>query len=649
MQFDADELIRIIPGPPFSTQRHAWREYLYQWRADARARVPYEDERYTRPEGLWTQRCYCSAMVMMWDAELLDAHTATYRCESFVEQGRREFGGYDAVVLWAAYPRIGFDERNQIDFYRELPAGIPGLRDLVARFHDQDVRVLMPFNPWDISTRRERQSDFDAFVEVAVAVDADGLYLDTLSELGSVSANTGAVLDRTVLESEGSLPLTRIHDHQMSWGQGFEDSTAPGVLRNKWFEQRHMVHMVDRWSHSHSSELHTAWMNGAGIVVWENVFGAWMGWSDRDKSLLRSMLPAQRRFVRHFTEGHWTPLLPTAGPVYASLWELERSRLWTFVNREGRIVDGPLIRLPEQGDQVYVDVIRGVELEPTADARGQVLAGVVGPRGVGAFLAVDRSAMAPLKSLLEEQRAISARAEWGDEEPVRKPIARAVISRGSGVTDGMVEIDPGRVFLTSIFRERECGTYEEHPFAVDYDLYLYDPENSFDLCGSHTRAVELTRYAIDVRPVSNGEYFAFLQETEYRPRHAENFLYHWHGPAPSDRVQGEPVVYVDLDDARAYAQWAGKRLPSEEEWQHAMETRPLGHGSRRVWNWTESERSDGRTRWCIIKGGSDYQARGSIWYADGGVQDPSFSAKFIFVWPGLDRCGTIGFRCAADL
>ena len=278
-------------------------------------------------------------MLMTWDSELLDARNATFHPDAFVERGAHEFGGYDAIILWGAYPRIGFDDRNQLDFYRELPGGVPGLHDLVCRLHSLGVRVLMPFNPWDQGTRREPRPDIDAFVELIVQIDADGLYLDTLSELGPVLDTTAAVLDRLVLESERSLPLNRIRDHQMSWGQGFEDSVAPGILRNKWFERRHMVHMVDRWATDHSPEIHTAWMSGAGVVVWENVFGAWHGWSERDQSLLRSILPIQREFSEHFITGAWTPLVATAGPVYASLWERDGTRLWTFVNREQRRVE----------------------------------------------------------------------------------------------------------------------------------------------------------------------------------------------------------------------------------------------------------------------------------------------------------------------
>jgi len=101
-------------------------------------------------------------------------------------------------------------------------------------------------------------------------------------------------------------------------------------------------------------------------------------------------------------------------------------------------------------------------------------------------------------------------------------------------------------------------------------------------------------------------------------------------------------VYVDLDDARAYAKWADKRLPAEEEWQYSA--RNFGA----VWEWTESERSDGRNRFAIIRGGSAFEAKGSNWYMTGGPQPANFAAKYLLFWPGADRCATLGFRCVRD-
>jgi hypothetical protein len=121
----------------------------------------------------------------------------------------------------------------------------------------------------------------------------------------------------------------------MSWAQGFGDSSVPGVLMLKYFEWRHIQHHVSRLSRDHTWDLQSAWMNGSGMVVWENVFGAWEGWTPRDRSILRSMTPIQRRYTPLFSAEGWTPLVETLAPnVYASLWEVQGVWLWTLVNRD---------------------------------------------------------------------------------------------------------------------------------------------------------------------------------------------------------------------------------------------------------------------------------------------------------------------------
>ena len=195
--------------------------------------------------------------------------------------------------------------------------------------------------------------------------------------------------------------------------------------------------------------------------------------------------------------------------------------------------------------------------------------------------------------------------------------------------------------------------------------------------------ITLPDFFIDEAQVTNAEYERFLRATGYPPPHGENFLKHWPREQMPAELADHPVVYVDLNDARAYARWAGKRLPTEEEWHlaaqgtdgrtwpwgkdfdpskcnpggHTMAVRSFPKGrspsgcynmSGNVWELTESVRSDGHTRFCMIREGSFQHNSGSRWFLASGPQPCSHHAKLMLMWPGLDRCSTVGFRCMKD-
>jgi formylglycine-generating enzyme required for sulfatase activity len=193
-----------------------------------------------------------------------------------------------------------------------------------------------------------------------------------------------------------------------------------------------------------------------------------------------------------------------------------------------------------------------------------------------------------------------------------------------------------------VFQLRECGTYVR---ADHLNQDFPDQEQQ----RSSSRALDVDGLAIDELPVTNTEFQRFLGSTGYVPRVPHRFLDHWAGGAPPPGQADWPVTFVDLDDARAYAAWAGKRLPTEDEWQVGVSEGYALYGRRRVWEWTESEHSDGHSRFVIVKGGSDLVLNGSGWYAEGGPLRPERSAKFMLFAPGVDRCSTVGFRCVVDL
>jgi formylglycine-generating enzyme required for sulfatase activity len=682
----AIEIKPLVPAPSEPSKWDSWREALATERRKMRGQLRYDDASYRRPEFAWVSSCYSCCFAMMCDQRLYDLPAGRYTIDRFLDEGTQEFGGYDAIVLWHAYPRIGFDDRNQFDFYRDMPGGPAGLRELSRAIHRRGVKVFLDYNPWDTGTRREAKSDAQMLAEFVNAIEADGIFLDTLHEgMQELRAKLDAVRPGVVLESELTLPVERIRDHHMSWAQGFTDSEVPGILWNKWFERRHMMHQIQRWNHDHTGELHTAWMNGSGMLVWENVFGTWMGWSNHDRSILRSMLPIQRRYVSLLSGEDWTPLVPTeTAGIYASLWRGEGVRLWTVVNHAETDIEGTLLKVPHVEGDVYFDLMAGREVSP-GDGGQVLLGGHIRPRGVGAFVAGTRSAVgADFEDFLKAQAGSAATADWSrvkttPEEKLR-PVERTKLYHAGEIPAGMVMIPAAQARMTTRYRNRECGFYSlagqdapAHPSRGLHKIVRFD------------REVRLPSYAIDLTPVTNAQYAEFLRQAGYQPRDRTNFLKHWTNGKVPPGLENHPVVYVDLEDARAYARWAGKRLPTEDQWQYAAQgddgrAYPWGNewqadhcndgrtgGTTAVtafpqgrspfgcydmcgntWEWTESERSDGRTRFCLLKGGSYYRAKGSDWYADGGPQPCDFAAKFLLMSPGLDRCSTIGFRCAVD-
>src|SRR5699024_5631874 len=89
---------------------------------------------------------------------------------------------------------------------------------------------------------------------------------------------------------------------------------------------------------------------------------------------------------------------------------------------------------------------------------------------------------------------------------------------------------------------------------IDGSVFLHGPSNE---------PTWLPAFYIDVYPISNAEYARFLDATGHTPPQ------HWHERQPSSQLTDHPAVFVTWQDATAYASWAHKTLPSNQQWEKA--------------------------------------------------------------------------------
>lgn len=725
----------------------------------------FDNSLFDRKDLKWIQHSYVMHLMQAWDKFVYDAADKKYHLIDFINRGKKLYGGDEVIGIWPTWPSLGLDQRNQFDLFRDLPGGTKRLQQLSAEMRKLGTRFFICYNPWDESTRSEghlaglgnliKVTNADGVVldtrgasskelqqaadevrkgvvmyseGMAVPKDMPGivsgrvhnaLYYPPMLNLNKFIKPDFAIFRVAELFKE---PIKREFATSFFNGYGTEiNMFAPG--QPDWAEQQYKYlgrtsRILREHTNNFTSGIYTPMIATYADSIWVNE------WKTDEKVIytIYSIIPqgyggslfnVQLRDGFHFVDlWHHKMLEPVPVKMQGtpgrensiqskeifSKWTIEANtdafnQQWLGSNNEGEvdcIAQLPiLITTKLQGDWLTIDAAKGsriklwaghpsydkipVELNP---GRHDIALSDYFGRFEGDFVIQLFD-----NDILLDETLVTIKP--GTARRINKDSTKIIFEK-TGTTiktpEGMVLIPTGKFTFKESHGDEFISYPKEH---VDSTYAMFS-------------------FYMDKHPVTNAQFKKFLDATKYKPADTVNYLKHWNkGKIPAG-MEKFPVVYISYEDAQAYAKWAGKRLPTEMEWQYAAQTEALNEWpwkqdkpvSRKeevvtesltvtsiegidstlcnlgdgklypvgkypkganpfglqdlvgcVWQLTSDVYMSGSYRYILLKGGSYFKPSSSWWYVQSGPRELHYRQFLLRVSQGFERNGTVGFRC----
>ena len=581
----------------------------------------FNNSLFVRNDLAWIKDSYLIILQMAWDREFFDRLTGKYTYADVLKKGMELFGNIDVFGIWPTWPRLGLDQRNQWDLYRDLPGGTAQLRTLARISRQNGTRFFIAYNPWDNSTRKE--DHYKGMAQLIAETEADGVVLDTRgSSSYELQAAADSVRKGVVMYSEG-MAIPRDMPGIISGRVHNAIFLSPELNLNKLIKPDFSIFRVcDVGEDIIHREIAIAFFNGYGTELNKFRPGGRDENYNNDLSYLARTTLILRQNNDAFLDNDWTPMIETTlDKVYVNRWTAGEKTIFTILNMRPAGVNGKLFEVDKTHGKHYVSLWNHENLFPlsengkyfiTVNAMGWQ-SSYSGTRKEGS---VDCIAELPdlIKSKMNGDsirfsgNKTSSLIIWkGDpsyqtfykefrifnDTTVRVKdifgfyegkIVLQLIENKRLKDENIVYVKGGKPWLiTRVNQTKKSSNVPAEMVLVPGEQFSFNVSANEDFIPNPDVSnieVKIDSFLIDKYPVTNEQYYNFIVSSGYIPSDTIRYFRNWELGSFKQGQEKYPVVYLSYEDMQAYSRWAHKRLPTQAEWQLAAQGM-----DKRKWPW----------------------------------------------------------------